>query len=178
MSIAPVAEGEAAAPATPHAFPRPGSARPAVAVLTDAAGAEDGGAMGGCWRGPGDEITHAFHATFTPEQCVWRAICAKELLTIVTWLERFGPCYRDAVVLFGTDNAGNVFSVNRLRVDADDTVMSGLLSRLLEVADACNIECLVWWCPRSLNAIADALSKCPSPSDARRVARDLNLALH
>ena len=114
----------------------------------------------------------------SPEQSAWPAICAKELLAIVLWLERFGACYRGSTVVFGTDNAGNVFTVNRLRVRWEDPIMMDLLTRLLAVADACDLECFVWWCPRSLNGIADALSKCPTPLDARRVARQFSLVLH
>ena len=164
--------------AVPLAHSRPGATRPVVAVLTDAAGREEGGAIAGCWRSPADVATHAFYATLSAEENNWRAICTKELLAQVTWLERFGHCYHGAVVLFGTDNAGNVFTVNRLHADTEDVVMTALLARLLAAADACDVECLVWWCPRALNGISDALSKCPTLADARRVATGLGVVLH
>lgn len=167
-----------AALGVPRALRRPAAARPAMAVLTDAAGAEDGGALGGCWRDPSESLPQAFYAQQSPEQRAWRSICTKELLAIVLWLENFGRRYRGAVILFGTDNAGNVFTVNRLRVAADDAVMAELLGRLMAAADAYDIECLVWWCPRGLNGIADTLSKCPSLALARRAALDLGLAFH
>jgi hypothetical protein len=149
-----------------------------VAVLTDASGKEEGGAIGGCWWASTDAVTHAFYAKLSQDESDWSAICAKELLAQVTWLERFGQAYRGAVILFGTDNAGNVFTVNRLRVDAEDAVMTSLLSRFLAAADACDVECLVWWCPRALNGISDDLSKCSTFVDARRVAANLGVALH
>lgn len=173
-----IATGASAANGVPMPILRPTAHRPAVAVLTDAAGEEEGGAMGAIWRGVSDVVTHAFHAAFTPEQRAWRAICSKELLAIVTWLERFGRCYKGSVILFGTDNCSNVFTVNRLRTDVENKVMSELLSRLLAVADENALECLVWWCPRGLNGIADALSKCPTLADARRIAHDLGIVLH
>jgi len=170
--------GGEAAHGIPAARPRHGATRPVAAVLSDASGEEEAGALGGCWTSSESEgLLQAFYAALTPEERAWRAICAKELLAIVLWLERFGAEHRGAVVLFGTDNAGNVFTVNRLRVDAGDAVMAGLLGRMLAAADAHDIECLVWWCPRGLNGIADDLSKCPTLADARRVALRLGLTL-
>jgi len=96
----------------------------------------------------------------------------------VTWVECFGGLYPGAVVLGGTDNAGNVFTVNRMQVNADDSIMAGLLSRLLAAADEHGLECLLWWCPRTLNGIADDLSKCPTPAAACSVARRYGLVLH
>ena len=167
-----------ATPARPGAIPRLGAARWVVSVLTDASGEDEGGAIGGCWCVPGDYATHAFWVPLTPTERAWRAICAKELLAMVTWLERFGHLYRGAVVLFGTDNAGNVFTVNRLRLRAEDTIMAELLGRLLSAADAFDIECLVWWCPRYLNGISDDLSKCLVLANARRVSSTHGLAFH
>jgi hypothetical protein len=178
LSFSPVAPEARAVAAVPRAHPRARESRPVVAVLTDATGKDEGGAVAGCWRSESDVVVHAFHALMSPDQLAWRAICAKELLAQVTWLERFGPAYRGAVILFGTDNAGNVFTVNKLRVDAEDAIMAGLLSRLLAVADACDVECLVWWCPRALNGISDDLSKCSSLVDARRIAESLRVVLH
>jgi hypothetical protein len=178
LAWSPASSWAAAVAAVPHVYPRRGAGRPVVAVLTDAAGREDGGAIAGCWRSPDDTVTHAFYATLSQSESDWRAICAKELLAQVTWLERFGHAYRGAVILFGTDNAGNVFTVNRLRVDAEDSVMTALLARFLAAADACDVECLVWWCPRSLNGISDDLTKCLAPIDARRVASSLGVVLH
>jgi hypothetical protein len=178
VSFSPDAITAEAALGVPWAQPHAGAARPVVAVLMDASGAEDGGAIGGCWRDPSEQLTQGFYALQTPVQRAWRAICAKELLALVLWLEHFGQRYRGAIVLFGTDNVGNVFTVNRLRVAADDAVMAELLGRLLAAADASDVECLVWWCPRGLNGIADTLSKCPSLVSARRAALALGLALH
>ena len=177
LSPAAVAR-DGAAFATPLSHRRSIGARHTVAALSDAAGPEEGSALGVIWRAEHDAITHAFHVVLSPEQSAWPAICAKELLAIVLWLERFGACYRGSTVVFGTDNAGNVFTVNRLRVRWEDPIMMDLLTRLLAVADACDLECFVWWCPRSLNGIADALSKCPTSSDACRVAKQLSLVLH
>ena len=156
------------------ALTRPGSSRPVVTVLSDASGSC---AIAGCWRTLLQATTQSFYAPLTPEQLQWSAICAKELLAQVTWLERFGASHRGSLVLFGTDNAGNVFAVNRLRAEAGNTVMAALLARLLAAADAHDIECLVWWCPRALNGISDALSKCPTLVDARRAASDFGIVL-
>jgi len=175
MIFNPFKDGAGVVHAIPLLSPRTPGRRSAIAVLTDASGKT---AVGGCWRVPGDETTHAFHALLTVEQQEWPSIGAKELLAIVTWLERFGALYRGSVVLFGTDNAGNVFCVNRLSVQATDTVSAGLLSRLLAVADQHDLECIVWWCPRALNGVSDDLSKSPSTVSACRVALSLGLRLH
>ena len=134
-------------------------------------------AVGGCWCSP-DGQPQAFYAALTPEQQAWPAISSKELLALVLWIEHFGAQHRGALVLFGTDNAGNVFSVNKLRTNPEDPVSGSLLSRLLTAADANSIECLVWWCPRVLNGIADDLSKCDSSDVACRIAGGLGLQFH
>jgi hypothetical protein len=59
-----------------------------------ASGNEEGGAIAGCWRSSVDAVTHAFHMLPSPEQRAWPAICAKELLAQVAWLERFGGAYK------------------------------------------------------------------------------------
>ena len=128
--------GAEAVPGLATALPRDQHSRPVVAVLTDVSGGPDG-AMGGCWRVPGESVTRAFYAPLSDSERAWPAICAKELLAVVTWLENFGGSFRGAVILFGTDNAGNVFAVNRISVAADDTVMAELMGRLMAAADAC-----------------------------------------
>ena len=175
LSFNLAAAGAGVAHAVPIPLPHILGSRPVVAVLSDASGTIG---IGCCWRGPGDTVTHAFQMLLTADQRDWPSIGSKELLAIVTWLERFGALYKGAIVLFGTDNAGNVFCVNRLRVDAADAVTALLLSRLLAAADLYAIECIVWWCPRALNGISDDLSKCLSPTDACRVAENFRLQLH
>lgn len=161
-------------------LPAPSAAalRQVIALLHDASGELTAGAVGGCWRVPGDTAIHAFYYQLTLEEREWSSIALKELRALVEWIERFGCHYPGAVLLAGTDNAGNVFTVNRLRVNAANTVMAGLLSRLLAAADRWGIDVIVWWCPRALNGISDALSKSPSLISARRVATSLGLALH
>ena len=173
LSFGPSAFSSTAVPAVPIPVPRPGS-RPVVALLTDAAGTT---AVGGCWRSPGDTATQAFHALLTPEQLAWPAISPKELLGLVTFVESFGHEHEGAVLLAGNDNAGNVFVVNRLRINATDTVMTALMSRLLAACDLHRIDIIAWWCPRALNGISDDLSKSPSLLAARRVASRLGLVL-
>ena len=154
------------------------STRQVIALLHDASGELTSGAVGGCWRAPGSAAIHAFYYQLSPEERGWPSIAPKELRALVEWIERFGHRYPGAVLLAGTDNAGNVFTVNRLRVSATDTVMTSLLSRLLAAADRWGIDVIVWWCPRALNGISDSLSKSPSLASARRVATRLGLVLH
>jgi hypothetical protein len=148
-----------------------------VALLHDASGELTAGAVGGCWRAEGDQLARAFYYQLSEEERAWPSIAPKELRALVEWLERFGSQYPGAVLLAGTDNAGNVFTVNRLRIDPADTVMASLLSRLLAAADCWGIDVIVWWCPRALNGVSDALSKSPSVTDARRVAASLGVVL-
>lgn len=168
-------------PGVVFSLPRPvahdGAARQVVALLHDASGELTAGAVGGCWRAEGDQTAQAFYYQLSEEERAWSSIAPKELRALVEWIERFGSRYIGAVLLAGTDNAGNVFTVNRLRVDPSDTVMAGLLSRLLAAADRWGIDVIVWWCPRALNGVSDALSKSPSLTDARRVAISLGLTL-
>jgi hypothetical protein len=163
--------------ALPLALPHSGASRRVVALLHDASGELEHGAVGGCWRAQGEPSVSAFYYQLTPEERAWPSIAPKELRALVEWLERFGSMYEGAVLLAGTDNAGNVFTVNRLRVDASDAVMAGLLARLLASADRWGIDGIVWWCPRALNGISDALSKSLTLADARRLTRDLGVVL-
>jgi hypothetical protein len=161
--------------ATPFPLPHPDGGRPIVAFLGDAAG---GTALGGVWRAAGSGALHAFYHLFSEEERAWPSIALKELLAVVLWIEQFGRAYRGHFLLCGTDNFGNVYTVNRLRILAGDAVMAQLLERLIAAADACDIECLLWWCPRALNGFADVLSKCTSPALARRAATRLGAVLH
>ena len=122
-------------------------------------------------------MTQAFQVPLTPTQIDWPAICAKELLAIVLWIERFGHEHVGSILLCGTDNAGNVFTVNRLRVDASDLVMTDLLQRLLSACDRFSMDVIVWWCPRVLNGISDDLSKSLSFDAVCRVAQFHGLVL-
>jgi hypothetical protein len=112
------------------------------------------------------------------EELGWPSIALKELLAIVLWLEAFGRFYQGCLLLCGTDNYGNVFTVDRLRVRAGDHLTAALLERLLAAAAASSIVCLLWWCPRTLNGASDVISKCPTSLDARRKAETLGLTLH
>jgi hypothetical protein len=146
-----------------------------VALLSDAAGTT---ALGGVWRAAGNTTLHSFYHLLSDVERDWPSIALKELLAIVLWLEHMGRFYRGFSLLCGTDNIGNVFTVNHLRVAADDLPMAQLLERLITAADACDIECLLWWCPRALNGFSDVLSKCASSALARREATRLGAVLH
>ena len=161
-------------PAVPVSLAQPSATRPVVSLLSDAAG---GCAVGGCWTCDRGGSVRAFFAPLSPEERAWPAIDAKELKALVVWLESFGHEHEGAVLLYGTDNAGNVFTINRLRVDASNTVTQKLLSRMLAAADQWGIDIIAWWCPRALNAISDSLSKSLSLADARRVARTFGVVL-
>ena len=174
LSIGVVVRGGAFA-VTPLPSPSSSDGRPTVALLTDTAGSR---ALGGIWRGPGSSFSHAFFARLSEAQLLWPSIALKELLAIVLWLEHFGRGYRGCLLLCGTDNIGNVFTANRLSVRPGDELMLELLLRLLRAADACDIECLLWWCPRAFMGVADVLSKCDSPADARREASRFGAFLH
>lgn len=160
---------------TPIPGPSADGGRPMVAMLADTAGTT---ALGGIWRSCGSSLTHAFYAPLSEAQRAWPSIALKELLALVLWLEHFGRFYPGCLLLCGTDNFGNVYTANRLSVRAGDRLMLALLLRLLRAADACDIECLLWWCPRSYNGLSDVLSKCTPSADVRREATRLGAILH
>jgi hypothetical protein len=130
-----------------------------------------------CWKSFSCSDTQAYYAPLTPQQRAWPAIGPKELLAIVLWLELFGAEYAGSFLLVGTDNSPNVYVVNNLRVHAGDAVVFSLLERLLAACDRHDIDCIVFWCPRALNGISDALSKSLSLLIARRVAHRFSLRL-
>jgi len=109
----------------------------------------------------------AVHGAFTADQRSW-SIDAKELYAIRCLLRAHGLELRGRVVVFGTDNAGNVYALNGGRCRGRKA--RELLAEIYDVCDELGIRFYACWVPRVFNRPADLLCKTASFRGACRLA--------
>jgi len=140
-------------------------------ATTGAGGVSTGGAK--CWAALSPAPVHhgsvpapgevTFGAT-APGESGWAAD-SLELVPLVEVLRRNGAAWHGRVVVFLTDNIGNMYRVNKGRA-RHGTRAHGLLAELYALADLHAIDFLALWLPRAANGSLDALSKCRSADQA------------
>ena len=89
----------------------------------------------------------------------------KELLPILFALKRIAPRYSNRVIVFTTDNIGNVFALNKGSSRSADCFP--IIFRIFEIAAQYNIYLIADWIPREWNMFSDHISKVfgiPAPS--------------
>lgn len=136
-----------------------------VNLRSDAAGDVACGLVAG-WRvatwARWDEVTSQ------PE----RSIQAKELYPLVAFLKRYGRWFGGLFLHYGSDNAANVYAINKGSIaDAD---AAPLLRRLLDACDRHGAEVVASWLPRERNTLCDAMSKSTTPEGALAALKALD----
>ncbi|MEO1105647.1 MAG: hypothetical protein AAFW98_18245, partial [Pseudomonadota bacterium] len=118
----------------------------ALTASSDACGA----GMGGEWA------SERWRAKFTPEERRWH-IGWKELLAVVTTVEKNAPAWRDQLVRFQCDNTQAISYLNRGggRLEAGNT----LIRRLLPTCVRYNIVVRTQHLKGELNVTSDLLSR-------------------
>jgi hypothetical protein len=85
----------------------------------------------------------------------------QELLPILFALQLVGPRWENHVVVFTTDNLGNMFALNKGSSRSQDSFQ--LIFRIFELAAEYNIYLVADWIPRDYNVFADYVTKVFSP---------------
>lgn len=85
----------------------------------------------------------------------------QELLPILFALQLVGPRWANHVVVFTTDNLGNMFALNKGSSRSQDSFQ--LIFRIFELAAQYNIYLVADWIPRDYNVFADYVTKVFSP---------------
>jgi hypothetical protein len=80
-----------------------------------------------------------------------------ELVPLLVVLRDLGPQLRGRVVIVTTDNAGNVFCLNKGSCRSQDAFR--LLRRIFELAEQYEVYLVGDWVPRELNDLCDRFSK-------------------
>jgi hypothetical protein len=89
-----------------------------------------------------------------------------ELEPWVAVLERHGAAFGSKLLVMIGDNVGNMYRVNRGRVQRG-TQAHRLLARIYDLADMHNINFVAFWLPRAANQLLDSISKCRTLADAQ-----------
>lgn len=111
--------------------------------------------------------TVALWGLWMPAQRDWSS-GGRELYGPLQAFLRLPDLLRDAFIVLGLDNASDALALCLGRSRAP--VERRLMAAVFEAAHDLNSDVVAWWCSRRMNAGPDELSKCTSPSDARRWA--------
>lgn len=125
------------------------------------------------WGAFNPEAREILYHKLRGEEKGW-SIDALELCPILAMCERYGSGWAGRLVVFGTDNAGNAYSLNTGK--AKGQVTRDILRRVYRLADEHGFDFLALWVPRERNTLCDTISKFNSLTDARRYAEGQGLA--
>lgn len=100
-------------------------------------------------------------------------IDVKELMPILLWLTHYAPSIRGHILVLGTDNIGNVFNLNRLSARGPAL---RIITRIIDICDAYDIDHFALWIPRELNTLCDACSKTADYDLVCRLAGDAGIS--
>lgn len=90
---------------------------------------------------------------------IGRSSAFKELVPIYTFFSLFGPLLKNTFLVLSTDNAGNVFSLNKASCRSKDSLY--LLRALFRLAADHNIHFVADWFPRDCLEFVDFWSRQP-----------------
>jgi hypothetical protein len=140
-----------------------------VRVASDASGDVgygahcEGAALWGAWTAA--ELNHSIQ---------W-----KELYPLKRAFQQWGASWRGRLVVLGTDNLGNVFTLNTGTAHGEGArATRSLVCELYALATQFGFEFVAMWVPRELNTVADSISKATSlpAASAAAVAAGCSLA--